>query len=57
MNNDLEALLARKDLTGVDFDSQDVSGVSFAEKTLAGACFDDAVAVKTDFQGCDLGFS
>jgi uncharacterized protein YjbI with pentapeptide repeats len=54
MNNDLEALLARKDLRGEDFDSQDVSGISFAEKDLAGACFDDAIAVKTDFQGCDL---
>jgi len=54
MNNDLEVLLARKDLSGMDFDSQDVSGISFAEKNLEGACFDDAIAVKTNFQGCDL---
>ena len=54
MNNDIEALLARKDLSGVDFDSQDVSGISFAEKNLEAACFDDAIAIKTNFQGCDL---
>jgi uncharacterized protein YjbI with pentapeptide repeats len=54
MNSDVEALLARKDLSGVDFDSRDVSGICFADKSLVGACFDDAIAVKTDFQGCDL---
>lgn len=54
MNNDIDTLLARKDLSGEDFDSQDVSGICFANKNLVGACFDDAIALKTDFQGCDL---
>lgn len=54
MKTDINELLARKDLSGEDFDSQDVSGICFADKILIGACFDDAIALKTDFQGCDL---
>lgn len=54
MKTDINELLARKDLSGEDFDSQDVSGVCFANKNLVGACFDDAFAAKADFQGCDL---
>lgn len=54
MNNHIEALLATEDLSGVDLDSQNVSGFNFAEKNLSGACFDDAIAIKTNFQGCDL---
>lgn len=54
MNDDIDALLAREDLSGVDLDSKNVSGFSLAGKDLSGACFDDAIAVKTNFQGCDL---
>lgn len=54
MNTDIVKLLERGDLSGVDFDSQNVSGFSFAGKNLSGACFDDAIAVQTNFQGCDL---
>lgn len=53
MSDSLKALFAN-DLSGLDFDSQNISGLSFAGKSLSGACFDDARAVKTNFQNCDL---
>jgi uncharacterized protein YjbI with pentapeptide repeats len=53
MSDALKALFAN-DLSGFDFDSQNISGLSFAGKSLSGACFDDVIAINTNFQNCDL---
>jgi uncharacterized protein YjbI with pentapeptide repeats len=52
--SDYLKVLFTNDLTGIDFDSRNISGFSFAGKILSAACLDDVIAVNTNFQNCNL---